>query len=207
MTTCFPDPRVFQLLADLLDYPRPGLGPVAERCAALLAEQVPEAAALLLDFSAFATDSPPARLEETYTGLFELDASHHPYVGYHLFGESYKRSAFLVGLKDRYRHYGIECGAELPDHLAVVLRFLAVNEDPAENRELIVEALHPALGRMVKGKTEDPPDPDVPQPVHPGAPYRGLLHALALLLEPLLPDASATAETPFVDAQPALACE
>lgn len=207
MTSPSLDPRVFELFADLLAYPRLDLGPSAEQCAVLLAEQVPEAAPLLRAFSAFAASTPPARLEEIYTGLFELDASHHPYVGYHLFGESYKRSAFLVGLKERYRHYGIACGTELPDHVAIILRFLAVNEDLEETQELIGEALYPALGRMAKGRTEDPPDPDVPQPVDPGAAYQGLLRALALLLETLVPDASDAAQGAFADAQPSMACE
>ncbi|MEB2344383.1 MAG: molecular chaperone TorD family protein [Deltaproteobacteria bacterium] len=207
MTVASLDRRVFQLFADLLDYPRPGLGPIAEHCAALVGEEVPAAATLLREFSSFATGSPQARLEETYTGLFELDASHHPYVGYHLFGESYKRSAFLLGLKARYRRYGIECGTELPDHVAAVLRFLAANEDPEEAQELIREALYPALGRMAKGRTEEPPDPDVPQPARPGSPYRGLLHALVLLLETRLPDVRDPAAGTFVDPQPSLACE
>lgn len=207
MTSRSLDRDVFELFAELLDYPRAGLGPIAERCAALLAKPIPEAATLLRDFSAFATSTSQSQLEEIYTGLFELDASHHPYVGYHLFGESYKRSAFLLGLKARYRDHGIECGTELPDHLPAVLRFLAMNEDLAETQELVSEALQPALARMSRGKTEDPPDPDIPQPVHPGARYQDLLRALALLLATLSPEASSPANERFVDAQPSLACE
>jgi nitrate reductase delta subunit len=70
-------------------------------------------------------------------------------VGYHLFGETYKRSVFLLGLKQRYRALGFAMdAAELPDRLSVVLRFLACCPDDALRDELIDEAVLPALGRM-----------------------------------------------------------
>lgn len=180
--------RVFQLFATLLDYPRAALIGVAGECAALVAGRSVEAAVLLREFESFAKKTALTRLEEIYTGVFELDATCHPYIGYHLFGESYKRSAFLLGLKERYRPYAIECGVELPDHLAVVLRFLAVNGDPDETEEIISEALHPALRKMLKSKDEEPPDPDIPKPPARGEEYRRVLQALRSVLLTMAPD-------------------
>lgn len=180
-----PDRRSFELYAALLDYPRAGLVAAAEECAARVGEQSEEAAEPLRRFADFARHTPPPRVEEIYTGLFELDASRHPYVGYHLFGESYKRSAFLLGLKSLYRPHGLDCGAELPDHLAAVLRFLAVNESPDEARELIEEALAPALEKMLKDSGEAP-DPDAPVLPAPGQEYRGVLASLQLWLHELM---------------------
>lgn len=189
--------RVFQLFAELLDYPRTTLTGVADECAALVAGRSAEAALLLREFESFAARTPLARLEEIYTGVFELDATCHPYVGYHLFGESYKRSAFLLGLKERYRPYAVECGVELPDHLAVMLRFLAVNADLTEAEEIIGEALHPALRKMLKSKDEEPPDPDIPKPPARGDEYRRALQALRSVLLTMAPDdAPPTAEMP-----------
>ena len=189
--------RVFQLFAELLDYPRTTLTGVADECAALVAGRSAEAALLLREFESFAARTPLARLEEIYTGVFELDATCHPYVGYHLFGESYKRSAFLLGLKERYRPYAVECGVELPDHLAVMLRFLAVNADLTETEEIIGEALHPALRKMLKSKDEEPPDPDIPKPPARGNEYRRVLEALRSVLLTMVPDdAPPTAEMP-----------
>lgn len=194
--------RVFGLFAQLLDYPGSDLGVVAAECAAGVAMHSSEAAELLREFASFAERTPRSRLEEIYTGVFELDATHHPYVGHHLFGESYKRSAFLLGLKDRYRPHQIECGSELPDHLAMMLRFLAVNEDSAEAEEMIGEALYPALGKMLKSKTEEPPDPDIPEPVHPGDEYRGLLRALCSVLQTMVAeDESREANAPVEEAR------
>lgn len=182
-----PEARTFELFAALLDYPRTDLAAAAEECADHVAQHSTDAAAALREFASFARRTSRARLEEIYTGLFELDASHHPYLGYHLFGESYKRSAFLLGLKARYRSHGVECGAELPDHLSVVLRFLAVNESPDEARELIEEALQPALEKMMKRSAAEPPEPAAPETLQPDQEYRGLLRSLELWIHALAP--------------------
>ena len=39
------------------------------------------------------------KLQEVYSGFFDLNSICHPYIGYQLFGENYKRSIFLVELK------------------------------------------------------------------------------------------------------------
>ncbi len=180
--------HVLHFFAQLLDYPRGDLTGVAAQGAALVADRSPEAAATLHEFESFVQHTPQPRLEEIYTGVFELDATCHPYVGYHLFGESYKRSTFLLGLKDRYRPYHLDSGVELPDHLAVMLRFLAVHEDWAECQEIITEALHPALHQMLHNKEDDPPDPTIPKQEPPGEEYRRLLQALYEVLLTMAPD-------------------
>ncbi len=171
--------RLFLLFADLLDYPGPRVAEAASECQALVAPRSREAAALLGRFRAFAEQTPLARLEEVYTGTFDLDAACHPYVGYHLFGETYKRSVFLVGLRERYRKIGYTDGGELPDHLVVVLRFLAVTDDAILAEEIVREALLPALDRMAGGKDADPEEAGhEPKPKH----YQPVLRALHLAL-------------------------
>ncbi len=172
--------RVWQLFAELLSYPRAGapegrpLVAAVRECQALVAPHVPEAAALLEAFGDFVAEMPPGRLEELYTSTFDLDPTCHPYVGYHLLGESYKRSAFLVGLKERYRAHGFSVPTgELPDHLSILLRFLAVCDDPVLSSEIVHEALLPALARMTKEQkteVEQQRDPLFPQLEGTGAP-------------------------------------
>ena len=164
--------QAFRRLADLLDYPRPGLAETAAECVALLASSSPDAAEAVGEFAAFARQCPAGRLEEIYTGAFDLDAACHPYVGYHLFGESYKRSVFLLEIKERLRAHGVDIGSELPDHLAAVLRLLAVTEDVELADELIGMAVMPALAKMTGEDTE--------RERHP---YHGVLLAVRLVLE------------------------
>jgi nitrate reductase molybdenum cofactor assembly chaperone len=153
--------RIVTLLADLLDYPQPGLVVTARECRALVADACPAAAALL---DAFVTDveaNTSSHMEELYSGAFDLDtlsefeATCYPYVGHHLLGETYRRSRFMVGLLQRYQAHGFEiAGGELPDHVLVMLRFLACSDDAELNEELVGEALLPALGRMTKDGEE-----------------------------------------------------
>ncbi len=138
---------VYRLFADLLEYPTAvNLAEKAGACADLLA---PATAALLNEFRAFVEQSPPERLEELYTNTFDLQVVCYPYVGYHLFGESYKRGAFLARLNEGYCAHGFSAGKELPDHLGVILRFLARGDSGEFGQTLLDEGLIPALNEMV----------------------------------------------------------
>lgn len=142
--------RLFRLFADLLEYPQSDLSESVRECEALISPGNPEAAALLDPLRSFVADAPLGDIQELYTRTFDLDATYHPYVGHHLFGESYKRSAFMVGLKERYKAYDFVVEGELPDHLAVMLRYLSLCEDDVQVAEIIRDAMVPALERMVK---------------------------------------------------------
>ncbi len=152
--------RLFYLFADLLEYPQSDLTESVRECEALISPGNPEAAALLDPLRSFVADAPLGDIQELYTRTFDLDATYHPYVGHHLFGESYKRSAFMVGLKERYKAYDFVVEGELPDHLAVMLRYLSLCEDDVQVAEIVRDAMVPALERMVKKKADA--DEDAP---------------------------------------------
>lgn len=148
------DRRMLELFAEVLDYPEVEIAEAACECEQAVRAEVPEAAALLAEFRAFAAERPLGELQELYTAAFDLDtlsdldATCYPYVGHHLFGESHKRSAFLVELAERFRAHGFTVERELPDHLVVLLRFAAACPDDELVGELVHEALVPALERM-----------------------------------------------------------
>ena len=169
-------PQIYHLLSALLEYPSPGLVDSARECAGLLAPQSPEAAAQIERFLALTEDIPPGRLEEIYTGTFDINPTCTIYAGYQLFGESYKRGEFLVRLKEKYRQRGFFAGNELADHLAVLLQFLG-RLDPGETlaRELIEDCLVPALEKM-NGSFPEPSEGNV-------NPYACVLRAAASVIE------------------------
>ncbi|TMJ54822.1 MAG: nitrate reductase, partial [Alphaproteobacteria bacterium] len=141
--------QVLGLFADILDYPAPGLANKAAECAVLIGAAQPEAAALLESFRRFAEETSLGKLQEFYSGFFDLNSICHPYVGYQLFGENYKRSSFLVGLKKAYRAEGFEADtSEIPDRLSIVLRYVAHSKGGDEIDELLNRGLLPALARM-----------------------------------------------------------
>jgi nitrate reductase molybdenum cofactor assembly chaperone NarJ/NarW len=177
--------RVLGLFAELLDYPRPGLAQKADECRALVARDCADAAALLAEFAAFAERTPHAAIEEIYTGTFELNASCHLYVGYHMFGEAYKRSAFLLELKARFRAHNFESGVELPDHISVLLRFMSLFPDAELTNELVRDALLPTLEPMAGAPDAEPIEEgmeDAPEGFGMGDDYRRVLQALRLIL-------------------------
>lgn len=173
-------PQIFRLLSVLLEYPSPDLAESARECAGLLALESPEAATYIERFLAVAEETPPGRLEEIYTGTFDINPTCTIYAGYQLFGESYKRGEFLVRLKEKYRQRGFITGNELPDHLALLLRFLG-RLDPEETlaRELIADCLVPALEKMT-GSFPEPCGGTV-------NPYACVLRAVASVIELGLP--------------------
>ncbi len=148
--------QVLGLFADILDYPAPGLASKAAECVALIGAAQPEAVALLENFRRYAEEKPLGKLQEIYSGFFDLNSICHPYVGYQLFGENYKRSVFLIGLKKAYRDEGFEANAsEMPDRLSTVLRFVAHSKGGEEIDELLNRGLVPALARMTTKPESD----------------------------------------------------
>ena len=148
--------KLLGLFADILDYPAPGLARKTAECAALIGAAQRQAAALLEDFRGFAEETPLGKLQEVYSGFFDLNSICHPYVGYQLFGENYKRSIFMIGLKKAYRAEGFEASdSEMPDRLSIVLRFVAQSKGGEEIDELLNRGLLPALARMTTKPESD----------------------------------------------------
>lgn len=143
--------------ADLLDYPGGGVTLEPEALLALVAADCPPAAEALADFTRFMADSDRTRMEEAYTATFDLRPVCSPYVGYHLCGEGYQRSRFLVKLQEIYRRYGFAVEGELADHFPAVLRFLARAGDEPEGRELARDGLLPALEKSLAAFEEPSP--------------------------------------------------
>ncbi len=153
-------------------YPQQDYLAVAERCMGNLEGSSKEEFSTFLEFI---RDKDLDELQSFYTEIFELNFHIAPYVGYHLFGESYLRSIFLVELIKRYREFNFEPIGELPDHLGVILKFIADNPESELARELIDDAVIPCLRRIVWTKVR--PE-DRPLSVGAGLAYYSLISSL-----------------------------
>jgi nitrate reductase delta subunit len=141
--------KTYLCFAGMLDYPRPQLADRARECTHLLILDYPEAARPIQDFLDFVQSTSPGRLEEIYTATFDVNPTCYIYAGYQLFGESFKRGEFLVRLKEKYRERGFVARNELPDHLAVLFKFLStLDSTDVLARELVEDCLRPALHKM-----------------------------------------------------------
>jgi len=130
--------------------------------------------------------------EELYTATFDVTPACVPYVSIHLFGEeNFKRGEFMAALSARYAAAGFETRGELPDHLSVLLRFLA-QTDEAERRELVQFCLLGPLGKMIAALSAENP-------------YHALLETVREVLAASYPDLQA-APSPLEQMQTHSAC-
>lgn len=88
------------------------------------------------------------KLQELYTRTFDLSPVCALEVGYHLFGEDYKRGEFLARLRETENPYELGQEQQLPDYLPVILRLLGRMEDAEERAAMIGYCLIPALNKM-----------------------------------------------------------
>ncbi len=146
---------LFAHFADLLEYPTVSIYEHADRCVRLLADQCPTASEAFSGFHRWVDQEQIGRVEEIYTSAFDLQGVCCPYVGYHLFGDSYKRSLFMAQLNHGYHEKRFSCGCELPDHLVVILRFLARGDSDEFSQALLSEGLASAIGKMVQAFDAD----------------------------------------------------
>lgn len=111
-------------------------------------------------------------LQELYARTFDLNPVCALEIGYHLFGENYKRGEFLANLRATEAPFELGQANQLPDYLPVLLRLLAKLKDEEEElrSSLISDCMIPALDKILASlQTENP--------------YRLLLEALRTTLQ------------------------
>ena len=103
-------------------------------------------------FAEFAAASSLAALQEEYVATFDFNPATAPYLGHHLFGDNQKKGGYMIMLKQEFERCGyIPIGTELPDHLSVVLGFLAhlARQDEHGTRQpFIAECVLPGVERL-----------------------------------------------------------
>jgi nitrate reductase delta subunit len=127
---------LFDALARLLAYPQAEYRHHIDSCFDMLvrSEWLPQEARAeaLACFERFKTSTDqlsPEEWEEFYTRTFDINPVSSLEVGWHLFGETYERGAFLVQMRDLLRRTGVEESTELPDHITHVLLALGRLEE------------------------------------------------------------------------------
>lgn len=145
-------PDSYAGLARLLDYP--------ERKEALLAAHDTVARFLrerglacpTAPFAEFAAASTLAEIQEDYVATFDFNPAAAPSLGHHLYGDNQKKGAYMIRVKQEFGRYGFTpAGSELPDHLGVLLAFLAHlarRGDDAARRNFITGQVLPGLHKL-----------------------------------------------------------
>ena len=141
--------QLCQLFAEVMDYPTGSVRESASECLKQLEFSYPDIVDQMRSFVTLVGGQSRGALEELYTETFDLAPTMTLYIGYHLFGETPKRSSFLVRLEEAYQSHGFNSGTELADHLCVMLRFLSVARDAEFVVPLLEESILPVLDKMV----------------------------------------------------------
>jgi nitrate reductase molybdenum cofactor assembly chaperone len=149
---------IYKILADLLDYPVADWQSRCDECKELL---IAESESFVSQFALFASETEKlslSDLQELYTRTFDLSPVCALDIGYHLFGENYKRGVFLANLRETEAPFDLGQEHQLPDYLPVLLRLLTKLTDEELRSALIVDCMIPALEKMLKtlGEGENP---------------------------------------------------
>lgn len=106
----------------------------------------------LSSFAEFAAASPLAMLQEEYVATFDFNPATAPYLGHHLFGDNQKKGGYMIMLKQEFERCGYtQSGGELPDHLSVLLGFLAHlarQQEHGTRQPFIAECVLPGVERL-----------------------------------------------------------
>lgn len=95
--------------------------------------------------------------EELHTETLDLSPKFVPYVGHVVWGENYRRGAFMADLQREFALADVDRLGELPDHLEPVLRYLDATDHPLPD---LVDVLPSAVATMIKDlKKEDRKNP------------------------------------------------
>jgi nitrate reductase molybdenum cofactor assembly chaperone NarJ/NarW len=111
----------------------------------------------LAPFAQFVTNSTLATLQEEYVAAFDFNPSAALYLGHHLYGDNQKKGLYMIKIKQEFNRYGFTPPRnELPDHLPLLLEFLAHlarQEEDGVRRVFISDCVLPGIERLTAGFT------------------------------------------------------
>jgi nitrate reductase molybdenum cofactor assembly chaperone NarJ/NarW len=137
--------RTLKALSLILSYPTADLQAAMPEIGGVLAAETRLTAAARRDLRPLieALGGPDLYdLQEDYVMLFDRSRTLSLNLFEHVHGESRDRGAAMVSLVETYREAGFDpISSDLPDHLPVLLEFLATRPAP-EMREMLADAAH-----------------------------------------------------------------
>lgn len=142
----------YDALSRMIDYPLEKMGMQTDYdvVSAFMENHVLDCS--LSSFADFTAASPLAALQEEYVATFDFNPATAPYLGHHLFGDNQKKGGYMIMLKQEFSRYGYTpSGNELPDHLSVVLGFLAHlarQEGDGVRQPFIADCVLPGVERL-----------------------------------------------------------
>src|SRR4030066_605457 len=155
----------YSLLAGLLDYPAEDIQSKVEEAINIVGghtEYPKEVTESLKEFKKVLAEMSLDDLQGVYSYTFEMSSDHSLDMGSHIL-EGFKRSGTLVHIKTMYRRFEFPFESlskgELPDHLPLVLRFLAFVKDEQVKKDFRMDFVIRALEKLYKNFQQDQENP------------------------------------------------
>ncbi len=142
----------YQLISPIFDYPNKDYREIVQMVSDKLKSDYPMASQELDALLKLLPDD-VYNIQELYTKSFEVQAITSLEIGYVLYGDDYTRGEILANLSAEHKVVGNDCGGELADHLANVLRLIPKIKDRELLNDLITLLVAPAVENMMKEYT------------------------------------------------------
>lgn len=135
--------------ADLLRYPGGDYASKARDCFSMLQNRYPEAAGEIKPFVDYVSSHTQDEIEELFTKTFDVQPICYLDLGYVIFGEDYKRGAFLLHMQEEQLKANNDCGTDLSDNICNMLTLYTKTDNKELLDELSVKILIPGLEKMI----------------------------------------------------------
>ncbi len=139
----------YNILADLFRYPGSNFIEILNNCKEVLENISSEASQEFKVYYTYMIECTEDQREELYTKTFDVQPICYLDLGYVIFGEDYKRGAFLLNMQQEQQKAGNDCGTDLPDNICNVLTFFYKTNNQQIVNELAVKILIPAVEKMI----------------------------------------------------------
>lgn len=139
----------YALLARLFKYPEKDFMRHLKENQDYLDANYPEAGKELQPFSEYMDNCSPDERKELFTKTFDVQPICYLDLGYVMFGEDYKRGAFLLNMKGEQHKINNDCGTDLPDNICNVLVLMTKSEDDRFVEDLVWNIFIPCLKKMI----------------------------------------------------------
>lgn len=139
----------YSLLADLFEYPDADFPDKVAAIRKMLDADYPGATDELDKFIEYLPAHDLVLMQELFTRSFDVQAIATLDLGYVLFGDDYKRGEMLASLNREHLAVGNDCGTELADYLANILRLMSLLSDEDLINDLAYAVVAPSLLEMV----------------------------------------------------------
>lgn len=143
------DYKHYPLFAEIFRYPTEDFNEHIVRCLDVIAQKYPQLMETFKPFANYMLDKELLDQQELYTKTFDVQPICYLDLGYVIFGEDYKRGAFLLHMQQEQQNFNNDCGHDLSDNISNILTLIPKHNDQNFINDLAVDIMIPGLKKMI----------------------------------------------------------